>query len=277
MPAFEIANYVLPYKVVVLGFTSVFIFQITKKAEETAAQGAASEVPDTDTEGSPDADVRPSTTVSTTATKIQTGRVKRSVSTEQDDDILACIDNRSQQLINLQQQLLTRIKPEGDQERVAFADWVHSALVNMDHGIWRRCQKDISDIVYRYIRENDAARRPADVSPAAHGPSAVGPPAPPVYQGPSASGMPHALAPQQQLWQPGPQHWPSTMQNPTSVSRCKYKQDSVGVRRILMVPRDSGGASTGFCWCMCPQNADVWYRSRQWNRISRSYLYNALK
>ena len=33
-------------------------------------------------------------------------------------------------------------------------------------------------------------------------------------------------------------------------SRCKWKQDSVGVRRILVVPRDSGGASTGFCWCI---------------------------
>ena len=33
-------------------------------------------------------------------------------------------------------------------------------------------------------------------------------------------------------------------------SRCKCKQDSVGVRRILVVPRDSGGASTGFCWCI---------------------------
>ena len=32
--------------------------------------------------------------------------------------------------------------------------------------------------------------------------------------------------------------------------RCKWKQDSVGVRRILVVPRDSGGASTGFCWCI---------------------------
>ena len=33
-------------------------------------------------------------------------------------------------------------------------------------------------------------------------------------------------------------------------SCCKCKQDSVGVQRILVVPRDSGGASTGFCWCV---------------------------
>ena len=63
--------------------------------------------------------------------------------------------------------------------------------------------------------KNDAARRSADLSSAAHGPSAVGPSAPPVYQGPS--GMPRALAPQQQMWHLGPQHWPSIMQNPTSV------------------------------------------------------------
>ena len=36
----------------------------------------------------------------------------------------------------------------------------------------------------------------------------------------------------------------------TTGPRCKCKQDSVGVRRILVVPRDSGGASTGFCWCI---------------------------
>ena len=35
-----------------------------------------------------------------------------------------------------------------------------------------------------------------------------------------------------------------------TMSRYKCKQDSVGVRRILVVPRDSGGASTGFCWCI---------------------------
>ena len=33
-------------------------------------------------------------------------------------------------------------------------------------------------------------------------------------------------------------------------SRCKCKQDSVGVRLILVVPQDSVGTSTGFCWCI---------------------------
>ena len=39
-------------------------------------------------------------------------------------------------------------------------------------------------------------------------------------------------------------------------ARCKCKQDSVGVRRILVVPRDSGGASAGFCWCIWGEMAD---------------------
>ena len=39
-------------------------------------------------------------------------------------------------------------------------------------------------------------------------------------------------------------------------TRCKCKQDSVGVRRILMVPRDSVGASAGFCWCIWGEMAD---------------------
>ena len=46
-------------------------------------------------------------------------------------------------------------------------------------------------------------------------------------------------------------------------SRCKWKQDSVGVRRILVVPRDSGGASTGFCWCILSDK-----RSRYWHSWS---------
>ena len=39
-------------------------------------------------------------------------------------------------------------------------------------------------------------------------------------------------------------------------SRCKCKQDSVGVRRILVVPRDSGSASAGLCWCIWGEMAD---------------------
>ena len=39
-------------------------------------------------------------------------------------------------------------------------------------------------------------------------------------------------------------------------ARCKCKQDSVGVRRILVVPRDSVGASAGFCWCIWGEMAD---------------------
>ena len=39
-------------------------------------------------------------------------------------------------------------------------------------------------------------------------------------------------------------------------SRCKCKQDSMGVRRILVVPWDSGDASAGFCWCIWGEMAD---------------------
>ena len=52
-----------------------------------------------------------------------------------------------------------------------------------------------------------------------------------------------------QLWWP----WFACL---APASRCKCKQDSVGVRRILVVPRDSGGASAGFCWCVWCEMAD---------------------
>ena len=44
--------------------------------------------------------------------------------------------------------------------------------------------------------------------------------------------------------------WYGYIQHHEPLSRCKCRQDSVGVRRILVVPRDSDGASTGFCWCI---------------------------
>ena len=53
--------------------------------------------------------------------------------------------------------------------------------------------------------------------------------------------------------------WQMTLKNNRAYLLCtrrKCKQDSVGVRWILVVPRDSGGASAGFCWCIWSEMAD---------------------
>ncbi|XP_015249029.1 PREDICTED: uncharacterized protein LOC107096748 [Cyprinodon variegatus] len=64
------------------------------------------------------------------------------------------VDERSQQFLVLQQQL----RPEGDKERDAFAEWLRSAMHNFEHTIWRRCQRELTDVMYRFIAENDALR-----------------------------------------------------------------------------------------------------------------------
>ncbi|MEQ2206192.1 hypothetical protein XENOCAPTIV_025272 [Xenoophorus captivus] len=67
---------------------------------------------------------------------------------------------RSQQFLVLQQQELPdQRRPEGDnKERDAFAEWLRSAMHNFEHSIWRRCQRELTDVMYRFIAENDALR-----------------------------------------------------------------------------------------------------------------------
>lgn len=70
------------------------------------------------------------------------------------------LDERSQQVLVLQQhQPLDQLRLEGDsKERDAFTEWLRSAMHNFEHSIWRRCQRELNDIMYRYIAENDSLR-----------------------------------------------------------------------------------------------------------------------
>ena len=58
-------------------------------------------------------------------------------------------------------------------------------------------------------------------------------------------------------------------------TRCKCKQDSVGVRRILVVPRDSGGASTGFCWCILSDKISKYLHS--WSFCGKCYNWRIIE
>ena len=139
-------------------------------------------------------------------------RDKRS-STAEDDAILSSLEERSQQFLTIQKQLLDRLRPEGDTERDAFMDWLRSAVHNLEHSLWRRCQRELLDVMYRYIVENDALRNKKQSSgqPAAGSSSQPG-----VFSHTIPSGS-YCQAQPNQAWQPGPQYWPATVQNPTSV------------------------------------------------------------
>ena len=93
-----------------------------------------------------------SSNASTTAFK-RRERVKKAADAE--DVILAGIEQRSQQMMLMQKEVLEKYKPGPDREREAFVDWVKSVILDLNHDIWRKCQREVSQILYKYIGEND--------------------------------------------------------------------------------------------------------------------------
>ncbi|KAH3854491.1 hypothetical protein DPMN_097034 [Dreissena polymorpha] len=70
-----------------------------------------------------------------------------------EDALLVSLEERGNQMLNLQQQVLDRIRPSADREMEAFVHWVRSVILQ------RRCQQEISITIYRYIGENDLLKR----------------------------------------------------------------------------------------------------------------------
>lgn len=92
-----------------------------------------------------------------TATRGQTSSVTRS--TRQDEQLLGSLEKSNAHLMLMQQQLLDRLKPTGDQERLGFLEWVRSTIITLNHDVWRQCQKEITNVMYRCIEENDKTRQ----------------------------------------------------------------------------------------------------------------------
>ncbi|CAC5411106.1 unnamed protein product [Mytilus coruscus] len=83
---------------------------------------------------------------------------------ETEDVLLAGIEDRSNKMMVLQQQVLERLRPvSSDRERDACVDWIRTVITEIDHVVWRRCQQDISNTHYRYIAENDQIKRAQSV------------------------------------------------------------------------------------------------------------------
>ncbi|XP_041354914.1 uncharacterized protein LOC121372581 [Gigantopelta aegis] len=130
--------------------TTVSMKQKLAAASATStASGMVEDEDDNDTSRPPPA-LTPSSVVSSTPRSRQ-----KQISTEAEAALLARLEEHSQQMIALQQQIMDRLKPSADREREAFVDWMRSVILDLDHSIWRRCQLDISQILYRYIGEND--------------------------------------------------------------------------------------------------------------------------
>ncbi|XP_078670805.1 uncharacterized protein LOC144910952 [Branchiostoma floridae x Branchiostoma belcheri] len=131
------------------------------------------------------------------------------------------LDPVTNHILLMQQQLMERLQPQGDQERLGFAEWVRATLVSLQHDVWRRAQRDIIDVLHRAIRESDAAQQPSDASspklstaPSTSTGSTV-PPSLTANPGTSFDRY-NRLPSSQQMWQTPINQWTSQVQNSSS-------------------------------------------------------------
>ena len=140
---------------------------------------------------------------------------------EADDELLGSLQDQGAHLVTMQQQFLEHFKPEGDQERLGFVEFVKSTLMSLDQYCWRRCQKDMVQLLMWYIEENKTLRMSqsalstmtfATPKVPCVAPSVTGSFYP--ARGPVSS---HGQSASPNMWQPPPSQWSTQVQNPTSV------------------------------------------------------------
>ena len=134
-----------------------------------------------------------------------------------EDAFLAGLEERSQQMLALNQQVLDRLVPTSstDREKDAFVDWFKSVIHELDHDLWRRCQQEISNILYRYIGENDQLKKQQISS--AFAPSFLS-------QNKQSANQPQdSVQTCSAMWQPQPSQWPN---QPTSSVSVWHSQDA---------------------------------------------------
>ncbi|XP_019619426.1 PREDICTED: uncharacterized protein LOC109466196 [Branchiostoma belcheri] len=76
----------------------------------------------------------------------------------QDRALVSTLEDLTDHIGTMQRHLINRLQPEGDPERLAFSEWMRATLVGLEHGVWRRTQREITDVLFRAVAENDAAR-----------------------------------------------------------------------------------------------------------------------
>jgi len=96
-------------------------------------------------------------------------RTQKQIS-DAEEAFLPGLEERSCQMMTLQHQVpvLGQLRPSTDRERDAFIDLVRSVINELDNGLSRCCQQEISNTLYRYIGENDQLKRqqaPASPTP----------------------------------------------------------------------------------------------------------------
>jgi len=169
-----------------------------KIAASTASLGAAPEVEDLVDDGTDATRIEPSQQTPVIRSKasgeqhqgpsrmstpsIRSAQSKRLF--EAEEAILAGIQERTGAMITMREEYLERQRGK-DRERETFVEWMRSVIYGLDHGLWRRCQRELTSVMYRYQTANDDCKNELTSAATSSSQSAS-------YQ-----------------WQPPPHQWPT--------------------------------------------------------------------
>ena len=119
-------------------------------------------------------------------------------------------DAPEREILKLQQQLLDYFKkPQPTEERDCYADWLRSLFHSFDTSLFRRCQKEISGVIFKYQELNESmppnttTSLPASSSQSLH----------PSKEQPDSHQSRTSKQPCNMRWQPHPSTWPTNVQN----------------------------------------------------------------
>ena len=202
-------------------------FQFSLQIKQKLASKSVASVFADEADDSTDEPLHPPTTTTkqsqaTLNQSLTSRRRNNNQMTATEDALLAGIEEDSQQMIALNQQVLDQLKPRAGGERDAFVDWLRSVIHEFDHGLWRRCQQELSNTLYTYIRENDQLKR-HQTGPAATIPLTSESTQPQQFH----QGSTQACS---SIWQPPPSQWPN---QPTSNVSVWHSQDASWVAQQI--------------------------------------------
>ena len=113
---------------------------------------------------------------------------------ETEEAILAGMQEMISVMMAMHEEYLERQRGK-DRERETFVEWMRSVINGLDHGLWRRCQRELTSVLYRYQAENDDWK--TELTPAATATATT-----------AASSSQSASSSSYQ-WQPPPHQWPT--------------------------------------------------------------------
>ncbi|XP_014675988.1 PREDICTED: uncharacterized protein LOC106815965 [Priapulus caudatus] len=115
---------------------------------------------------------------------------------EMEEALLAWMQERTSTIMAMHAEYMEWQRGK-DRERETFVDWMGSVIHKLDHGLWRRCQRELTSVLYRHLDENDELKTKPTTTPAAT-PTAT-----------AAAPSSQSVSSPSYRWQPPPHQWPT--------------------------------------------------------------------